>query len=290
MHSTAAPAATRRSGSGGRLLGLLAASHPGPALTVTVVATVLAASAGRGPGGTALTASAVLTGQLSVGWCNDRADLHRDIATGRSDKPLAAGTVTPRAVATAALCALALCVPLSLANGPAAGGVHLAGVALAWSYNLGVKRTPLSWLPYAAAFGLLPAVVTLALPTHPWPAAWVMAAGALLGIGAHASNVLPDIEDDLTTGVRGLPQRLGARRARLLAAVPLLAASAVLVLGPSTPPGPLEWTGLAVTAALAAIIALPPRSGARSRLPFTATLLLAVLDAALLVLRGNALT
>ncbi|GAA4077188.1 UbiA family prenyltransferase [Streptomyces hundungensis] len=290
VHSTATPAATPRSGSGGRLLGLLAASHPGPALTVTLVATALAASVGRGPGGTALTASAVLTGQLSVGWCNDRADLRRDIASGRSDKPLAVGTVTPRAVATAALCALALCVPLSLANGPAAGGVHLAGVASAWSYNLGVKRTRLSWLPYAAAFGLLPAVVTLGLPNHPWPPAWAMAAGALLGVGAHAANVLPDIEDDLTTGVRGLPQRLGARRARLMAAVPLLAASAVLVLGPATPLGPLEWAGLAAAAPPAAAIALPPRSGARSRLPFAATLLLAILDVALLVLRGNALT
>lgn len=289
VHTTAASATTPRSSSGGRLLGLLAASHPGPSLTVTVVATVLAATTGRGLGGTVLTASAVLTGQLSVGWCNDRADLHRDIATGRRDKPLTTGTVTPRTVATAALCALVLCVPLSLAMGPAAGGVHLVAVALAWSYNLGIKRTPLSWLPYAAAFALLPAVVTLGLPNHPWPPGWAMAAGALLGIGAHASNVLPDIEDDLTTGVRGLPQRLGAHRARLMAAVPLLAASTVLVLGPSTPAGPLEWTGLAVTSALAAAVVLPPRSGARSRLPFTATLLLAVLDVALLVLRGAAL-
>ncbi|MFE4856780.1 UbiA family prenyltransferase [Streptomyces sp. NPDC056670] len=289
MDTTAAPAAQPRTASGGRLIGLLAASHLGPSLTVTVVAAVLAATAGRETGGTALTASAVLTGQLSVGWCNDRADLRRDIATGRRDKPLVTGAVTPRTVATAALCALALCVPLSLVNGLSAGAVHLAGVALAWAYNLGVKRTPLSWLPYAAAFGLLPAFVTLGLPTHPWPPGWAMAAGALLGVGAHAANVLPDVEDDLTTGVRGLPQRLGARRARLMAAIPLLAASAVLVFGPSTPVGPPEWSGLAATGALAVAITLPPPSGPHSRLPFVAALLLALLDVALLVMRGGAL-
>ncbi len=185
--------------------------------------------------------------------------------------------------------ALALCVPLSLANGLAAGAAHLAGVAAAWAYNLGVKRTVLSWLPYAVAFGLLPAFLTLALPGRPWPPAWAVAAGALLGVGAHAANVLPDIADDLGTGVHGLPQRLGLRRARLLAAVPLLAASAVLALGPPGRLGTAGRAGLALTGVLALAVAVPPRAGARSRVPFLAALALAVLDVALLLARGSAL-
>ena len=31
------------------------------------------------------------------------------------------------------------------------------------------------------------------LPGQPWPAWWVVTAGALLGIGAHLGDVLPDI-------------------------------------------------------------------------------------------------
>ncbi|GHJ41392.1 UbiA family prenyltransferase [Streptomyces sp. TS71-3] len=271
------------------LLGLLRACHPEPTLAVTAVITALAAVSGHGPLGCLLLGSAVLTGQLSVGWCNDRLDLARDIAAGRLDKPLVSGAVGPRVVAFAAGCALALCVPLSLANGLAAGAAHLAGVAAAWSYNAGVKRTLASWLPYALAFGLLPAFVTLSLPGHPWPPAWAVAAGALLGLGAHLTNVLPDIDDDLAAGVRGLPQRLGRRRARLLGPVPLLAACAVLVLGPPGPPGTAGWTALALTAAPAAATALPAAAGPRSRLPFLATLATAAAAVALLLLRGGAL-
>jgi 4-hydroxybenzoate polyprenyltransferase len=266
------------------------ACHPAPSVAVTAVITVLAAASGRGGAGTVLVAATILSGQLSVGWSNDRIDLARDLAAGRKDKPIAAGAVAPRTVAVAAGCALALCVPLSLANGLAAGAAHLIGVAAAWSYNLGVKRTKLSPLPYAVAFGLLPAFITLALPGHPWPQPWAIAAGALLGVGAHAANVLPDIEDDLGAGVRGLPQLLGPDRSRLAAAASLLIASLLLVFGPAGAVGPVGWAGLAASCALALTVASISRIRPASRLPFLATLGLALLDVALLLLRGGKLT
>jgi 4-hydroxybenzoate polyprenyltransferase len=277
--------------------GLLAACHPAPTLAVTALITALAAAAGRDAAGAVLVALAVLTGQLSVGWSNDLVDVGRDTAAGRRDKPLVTGAVRTRTVAVAAGGALALCVPLSLANGLLAGTAHLLGVAAAWAYNLGAKRTLFSWLPYTAAFGLLPAFVTLALPGHPWPPGWLVLAAALLGTGAHITNVLPDIEADLAAGTRGLPQRLGQRRARVLAALTLLAASLVLVLGPAGSPGAVEWGGLAATGTLAVAIVLPfgggngggSGSGSGSRLPFLATLALAGVDVALLLLRGSTL-
>ncbi|MGW6899436.1 UbiA family prenyltransferase [Streptomyces sp. NPDC054919] len=276
-------------GLGRGALALLLSAHPAPALAVTVLITTLGVAVGRDVLGSCLVALAVLSGQLSVGWSNDRIDLARDTAAHRRDKPLVAGEVQMRSVSVAACAALVLCVPLSLANGAAAGGAHLIGVAAAWSYNLGVKRTRWSWLPYAVAFGLLPAFLTLALPGHPWPAAWVMAAGALLGVGAHFTNVLPDIDTDLAAGVRGLPQRLGRRRSRTVAALTLLAASAALVLGPPGPPDATGWSGLALTGALAVVLCLPLGTSPDSRLPFLATLGLAGTDIALLVARGTSL-
>ena len=91
------------------------------------------------------------------------------------------------------------------------------------------------------AFGSLPAVVSLALPEHRLPPAWMVAAGALLGVGAHLLNALPDLADDLETGVRGLPHRLGAHRLRWLAPAVLLAASAVTVFGPAATVGGWAW-------------------------------------------------
>jgi len=257
---------------------------------VTAVVTALAASSGRGVAGSVLVAFTVLSGHLSVGWCNDRADMERDIATGRTDKPLVSGAVSGRVVAIAAGCALAACVPLSLANGLLAGVAHLIGVAAAWWYNLGLKRTWFSPLPYMVGFGLLPAFITLALPGHPWPPVWAVAAGALLGLGAHATNVLPDIEGDLDTGISGLPQRLGQRKARVLAALSLLGASVLLVLGPAGRISIVGWASLVVTSVLALVVALPLRSDPRSRLPFLATLGLALLAVSLLLLRGGKLT
>ena len=78
-----------------------------------------------------------------------------------------------------------------------------------WAYNLYFKRTLWSALPYAVAFGTLPAVVTLALPDPEWPAPWTFLAGALLSIGAHLLNALPDLADDASTGVHALPHQLG---------------------------------------------------------------------------------
>ncbi|MFD8148764.1 UbiA family prenyltransferase [Streptomyces sp. NPDC059708] len=261
--------------------GLLRACHPLPAAAVTLFAAVLAAGAGRGPAGTAVTAAAVAAGQLSVGWCNDRVDLRRDRAAGRRDKPLATGGVPAAAGTAAALTALALCVPLSLVPGPAAGAAHLTGVAAAWAYNLRLKATAASWLPYALAFGLLPAFVTLGLPGAPWPPPWLTGAAALLGAGAHFANVLPDIADDLAAGVRGLPQRLGARRAASAAALLVLGSAALLVLGPPGRVTPYGWTLLALTGAL-----LLGTSRAPGRIPFLGVLAVAGGDVVLLLARG----
>ena len=54
---------------------------------------------------------------------------------------------------------------------------------------------------------------------------WITAAGALLGAGAHFANVLPDLEDDARTGVRGLPHRIGRVGSLVLTWVTLLAAA-----------------------------------------------------------------
>ncbi|WP_405613105.1 UbiA family prenyltransferase [Streptomyces sp. NBC_00076] len=281
--ATLTTAEPRRRGPG-RGVGLLLATHPAPCVAVTAVVAALTAVSGRGGAGTALIAAAVLTGQLSVGWSNDLIDADRDVAATRHDKPLATGAASARAVALAAGCALAACVPLSLANGWRAGSAHLVGVAAAWGYNLGVKRTAWSWLPYAVAFGLLPAFVTLSLPGAPWPHWWAWAGAALLGVGAHAANVLPDIDDDLAADIRGLPQRGGHRGARVLAAAALAAGSAVLVLGPAGPVGFPARAGLAATCALSLTVALWPAG--RSRAPFLICLALAAFDVALLLLRG----
>ena len=155
-----APTAARRREA--TVWALVRAAHVGPAAAVVVLSVLLAVVAGLGPGRTVLVALAVLTGQLSVGWSNDLVDEPRDRAVGRGDKPVAAGEVSARAVRTACAASVAAVVVLSLACGLWAGVVHLVCVASAWAYNLWLKSTLWSWVPYAVSFGGLVVFVTLA--------------------------------------------------------------------------------------------------------------------------------
>ena len=253
----------------GGLAALVAACHPEPAAVVTLAAGVLALGAGRG-WGTLLVLGAIGSGQLFVGWSNDYLDREADRAESRLDKPIAAGAVGAETVRNAALAALLACVPLSLASGLASALAHFAALACAFAYNAGLKNRPISVLPYAAAFGLLPAIVSLGLPAHRWPPAWTLLAGALIGSGGHFTQVLSDIPADRRLGSRGLPQVLGQRASALVAALLLLAATAVLTFAPGRP-GLLPLAGMGLAAALTAGILLAAAAD-RMKLAFRLTL------------------
>jgi len=230
---------------------LLRAAHIEPSIAVTLAATALAVGVGLG-GRSLLVALAVGSGQLSIGWSNDWLDWRRAVDRGRSDKPVARNQISPRAVAVSATVALLVCVVASVALGIASALTHLIGVAAGWLYNLRAKLTWYSVAPWAVAFALLPAVVTLATPLERWPAWWMIAAGGLLGSGAHFANVLPDLERDRAVGVAGLPHRLG-RTGALWTTVVLVGTGIALVVVGSAP-GPLAWAvGLGGAIALLAI-------------------------------------
>lgn len=272
------------------LRGLVLSCHPAPAFAVTAVATLLAVGADAPVGTTVLLAAAFGTGQLSIGWSNDWLDAARDTAVGRSDKPLAAGRISRRPVGLAALLAAVLCVPASLALGLPAGVAHLLAVASAWSYNLWLKSSVWSWLPFAFSFGLVPVIVGWSLPGRPDAPAWAVATGALLGVAAHLLNVLPDLDDDRATGVRGLVHRLGRTRTSLLAAAVLLTASVLVVLGPDGAPAALGWAALAVSLLLTATACTLAVRRPASRLPFLLVVAVAGLAVLHLVTTGADLT
>jgi len=280
----AAPATHR-----GTASALLLSAHPLPSVAVTAFTTAASAAAGQSAGRCVLVAAAVATGQLSIGWSNDLLDRDRDALAARTDKPVATGDVSPSLVTGACGIAVLSCVALSLAAGWRAGMAHLLAVAGGWAYNLGLKRTVVSVLPYATSFALITAFATLSLPGSPWPRPWALAAGALLGAGAHFLNVVPDVEADLAAGVRGLPQRLGARRSAVVGALLLWVACVLVVLGPGAPVPLWAGAGLGVAAATAASAAgLGRRTSGRA--PFLLAVATAAVAVSLTVARGSELT
>src|SRR6476619_365305 len=134
-------AETTGRGQGGVGRALVLSCHPLPTVAVTAISAGLAALAGLSIGRAALMVTAVFAGQLSIGWSNDAIDAARDRATRRSDKPVAQGAVSIRAVGVAAGLALRAAVVLSLALGWQPGLASLTVVACGWLYNLGLKET-----------------------------------------------------------------------------------------------------------------------------------------------------
>jgi 4-hydroxybenzoate polyprenyltransferase len=266
------------------LRGLAGACHPLPTIAVTTVATVLAVGVGLRWPQVVILAFAVFTGQLSIGWSNDRIDSARDVRAGRADKPVATGSVPPAVVTIAAGSALLATVVLSAQLGLPAALAALTLVAAGWAYNLGLKSTVFSGAAYVVGFGALPIVPYLALPGHPWPPWWVPVTGALLGLAAHFANVLPDLRADAETGVRGLPHRLGARGSVIAMASILAVAALVLGIAPrSTSAGfaiVASVVGIGTAAAAAAFALRRPESPAAFRL----TMAIAMLDVILLLI------
>jgi 4-hydroxybenzoate polyprenyltransferase len=261
------------------------AGHPGPSLAITALVTLLAAQAAPHGIGPVLTAPSMLAGQLSVGWSNDAVDAPRDAAAGRTDKPVATGAISVRAVWIAAYAALLAALTMAMAISVASAIILAVIVGAAWAYNLGLKSTPASGLMYILGFGPIPAYAASTLPGQPVPTWYATAAAALVGLGGHFANVLPDLAADRAAGVNGLPQQVAARwgagAVRAIALVLLLSASVLLLLAASR-----QWValvGLGAAVVLAAIGAL-----GKGRVPFVAAFGIAAVDVVVLAVGGYA--
>lgn len=270
-----------------RVRALFGSSHPGPGIAVTVVAVLLGVAVGLQPWRVAVLGVAMLLDQTSVGLSNDGIDAERDRAVGRLDKPVARGEISVTTVTVAAWITAAGALAITLPLGLAATAAHAVALGSAWAYNAALKNSPVSVLPYALSFGLLPVIASLARPLPAFPVWWAVAAGALLGVAAHFANVLPDLDDDRETGIRGLPHRIGLRPSIVVTWIALLAAAGAIAVGSNGAAVPLA--GFAISAVIAVTgLVLALRRGV-GRWLFRLVIAAALIDVAMLVLAGSRL-
>ena len=138
---------------------------------------------------------------------------------GRIAPPLALGLAIVFAVGA---------LPGALAYGLMAGILVVVGLAAGWAYDLWLKTTPLSFLPFAIAFPLLPVWVGL-VARRPLPSlAWIFIAGIPLATAIHLADALPDLDLDAAAGLRTLAVQLGFPQAVRVAVWSLLLGSLVL--------------------------------------------------------------
>jgi 4-hydroxybenzoate polyprenyltransferase len=205
----------------------LRAAHFGPTLIVTTITFVLALSQ-FSPIEALRVAIAIFAGQLVVGWSNDLIDAPLDIAAQRTKKPIVSKEINPEQLKGSIVFALVAAVLLSLFSPLGLIGtlIHFLGILSATFYNLKLKSTIISPLPYIVSFGALPWAIYL--PTGDQPPLWLFIDFMLIAVAFHFFNVLKDFQWDINQGVLGLPQRLG-RNASLVISISLVI-SAIFVL------------------------------------------------------------
>lgn len=175
--------------------------------------------------GTAMTAL-----QFGIGATNDLVDAPND-AGHKPAKPIPAGLVS-REVAGVVVAA-AFAVGLGLAAGFGRGVLALAVVVMAigLAYDLRLKGTAWSWLPFAVGIPILPVFGWLGA-TSELPAAFavLVPAAVLAGAGLAIANGLADLERDRAAGVGSIATALGRERAwAVQAALVLVVVGAAVV-------------------------------------------------------------
>ena len=198
------------------IVGLLKASHFGPTMLVVTITYVLSRtqfSASQ----SLFIAFAILLGQFFVGWSNDLIDFPRDSAALRLKKPLVAGTITAGTLRIAIVIALLSALIISLLSPLGVNGtaIHFLGLLSATAYNLKLKSTLLSVVPYIVSFGALPWAIYVAAGAN--PPMWVVLGFILISSAFHFLNVLKDLKSDIAQGVLGLPQVLGRKKSIVIA-------------------------------------------------------------------------
>jgi 4-hydroxybenzoate polyprenyltransferase len=212
------------------------------------------------PGRLALLAGLLACNQYAAGALNDAVDAPADAAADRG-KPIQAGWISRRAVAVLAVAAGVASLGFGLALGPATFALAVVGLACAWTYDLWLKGTVASVLPFAVALPIVPLFGYAAAGRFPAVLWWAWPIGALLAVAANLADSLPDVERDRATGVRGLAARLGVRPAAAVAAASYAAALLLaLVSGLDAGDPPVILAGVALAGALG-LAALP--AGAR---------------------------
>jgi len=260
--------------------GFINASHPLPTIAVSLIISAFGWSLGWAGWPLVAVFVTILVGQLSVGWSNDAHDANLDARIGRGTKPTVAQDVSARVLWIAGVLALLVAILLSWAvAGWLGGSFHVFAILMAWLYNIRLSRTVWSWLPYALAFGAMPAFLSFGLNNEP-PTLWSVAVFAIIGVSAHLANAIPDSESDAVAGVGGLVISLGVRRSVVLCWVLLALGSAILGLV-SFAANP--WIALLVGIAFPIALVLGSRSHQRTGM-FFALIAMVVIDVAALVI------
>ena len=199
------------------VVALLAAPDPATALRLGVAMTAL---------------------QASIGALNDIVDAPRDRGI-KPGKPIPAGLVSDRSAWIVVIAAAVLGVGLSVPSGLGTAVLAVIVLGIGYGYDVLLKGTVWSWLPFAVGIPLLPVYGWLGMSGRlPGSFAILLPAAVIAGAALAVANARADAERDAAAGIESAATRLGLERswlvnAGLLAAVVLFALATLTGRSPS---------------------------------------------------------
>ena len=203
-----------------------------------------------------LLAASMLLLQFGIGAANDWADASAD-ATAQATKPVPAGLVPRPAAARIAVGAAVAGIALAALVGPLPLAVAAAGLATGLAYDLRLKGTRWSWLPFAVGIPLLPVFAWVgASGSLPVSFAMLMPIAMVAGAALAVANAVADLEHDLGAGTETVATSLGLDRARrigtaLQGLVIVAALGSAAFLG-----GDAAWVAVAAAGSIVVLVGL----------------------------------
>ena len=264
--STSDPAAGDEASPATRALGWLRLTHPFPSVLDGVVSGGVALIGGGAIGQGLRVGLAMTLLQLGIGTVNDLVDSPRD-AGRKPGKPIPSGLVRPGPARGLALVLFVSGIALA-SVAPVVAGLAVLTIAIGLLYDLRLKGTALSWLPFALGIPILPLFGWLSTGRDlPLVFAVLLPAAIVAGAALAIGNALVDVERDAASGTSSVAVALGRDRARrvvagLLAAIGAAAASSAIAFAASKAEG-LLLAAIALIPVVAAVAAGPTSSTAR---------------------------
>lgn len=156
--------------------------------------------------------------QLGIGTVNDLVDAPAD-AGRKAGKPIPSGLVTAGQATIAAGILFLAGSGLALSVSPPIGGLAVIVIAIGLAYDLRLKGTAWSWLPFAVGIPILPIFGWLGATGGLVPAfAVLLPAAVAAGAGLAIGNTLVDVERDRSAGLSSIAIVLGPTRSSVVSA------------------------------------------------------------------------
>ena len=225
---------------------VLALVHPLPSLATTGATVAFALLFGLRLNDPRLWRLALIMvlAQFSISAMNDWADRQRD-AEGERRRPLVLGVVSPGTALAFAIGCGSLALIFVTTFGVVPSLLVLLGIGAGWAYDLGLKASPFSFVPFAVAFPLVPLWGGAVTGRPGASMLMLLAAGVPVATAIHLADAIPDREVDAVARARTLAVALGRPKAEL--AVFLCLGSGTTMLAVSVVTRPAVGLALAAT-------------------------------------------